>query len=252
MDGSSQQSIMKVQTLQIVDDRGPSVDISPVEPTSNDDEKLLTMKEQKPVRGASALLQLKLMMWKHMLSKRRDLTQIGASLIVPLSVFMMMWLFRRKPYQLNADPFFINIALLLQPLAQVASLVAEKQKGLKSLMTTCGLSPAIYNLSWFLSESLAAFALSLILSLFALSTEILHVNGAVSFFMLWILIFVYLCASAAMAFALSSLFSKPSTAAPATFVIYLGLVFVFLILGFQTDRKNRALGCTVCSYITCS
>ena len=34
-----------------------------------------------------------------------------------------------QPYQLNADAVLVNIAFLLQPLSQVASLVTEKQVG---------------------------------------------------------------------------------------------------------------------------
>jgi len=237
MELSNSEAMTKVHTdVELVENKDAS---------GNVDRALQPKQQQdmRPIRGAGGFLQLKLMMWKHLLSKKRDLSQIAASIIVPLSVFLMMWLFRRKPYQIEADHFFINIALLLQPLAQVASLVTEKQKGLKTLMTTCGLSPAIYTFSWFLSEAISALMLSLVLALFSLSTQILHVNGAVSFFMVWLLLFLYLCASASLAFALSSLFSKPSTAAPITFIIYLGLVFVFLAFSFNVDKKNRAPGC---------
>lgn len=197
----------------------------------------------RPVRTSSARLQLKLMLWKHALTKVRDRAQLAASLLVPLLVFFVMWLLRKKPYYLNVDAFLVNIAFLLQTLTQVSSLVEEKKRGLKVLMTMSGLSPAIYTLSWFISEAASAALISLLLAIFARCTDVLQVNGAVSFFMVLGLLFLYQCASAAMVFFLSSLFSRPVTAGPFTFVLYIGLLVVYMALAFRQDKKNRAPGC---------
>jgi hypothetical protein len=197
----------------------------------------------RPVRTSSAWLQLKLMLWKHALTKVRDRAQLAASMLVPLLVFLVMWLLRKKPYYLNVDAFLVNIAFLLQTLTQVSSLVEEKKRGLKMLMTMSGLSPAIYTLSWFISEATSAALVSLLLTIFARCTDVLKVNGFVSFFMVLGLLFLYQCASAALVFFLSSLFSRPVTAGPFTFVLYIGLLVVYMALAFRQDKKNRAPGC---------
>ena len=135
------------------------------------------------------------------------------------------------------------VAFIMHPLAQVASLVTEKQRGLKDLMTVSGLSPSIYTASWMFAETLASFVLALVLALLARATEILAVNGVVSFFQVFGLLWLYLSASAALSFLLAASFSRASTAATATFLIYVGAIVVFMVCGLQQDRKNRALGC---------
>ena len=198
----------------------------------------------RPVRTSSAWLQLKLMLWKHMLTKLRDRAQLAASFLIPLLVFLVMWLFRKKPYYLNVDAFLVNVAFLLQSLTQVTSLVEEKKRGLKVLMTMSGLSPVIYTMSWFISEAASAAFLSLLLAIFSSITEVLNVTDAESFFMVLGLLFFYQCASAALVFFLSSLFSRPVTAGPFTFVLYIGLLVVYLSFAFRQDKMNRAPGCT--------
>jgi|GEM_PF-3736631 len=198
----------------------------------------------RPVRTSSAWLQLKLMLWKHMLTKLRDRAQLAASFLVPLLIFLVMWLFRKKPYYLNVDAFLVNIAFLLQSLTQVTSLVEEKKRGLKVLMTMSGLSPVIYTMSWFISEAASAAILSLLLAIFSSITGVLNVTDAESFFMVLGLLFFYQCASAALVFFLSSLFSRPVTAGPFTFVLYIGLLVVYLAFAFRQDKMNRAPGCT--------
>ena len=219
------------------------VDLSSGEEGEERDEVLEAHGPRGSVRGSSALLQLKLMLWKQMLTKLRDRGQLIASLVAPFGTFVIMWLLRKKPYQSNADFFLVNVAFVLQPLAQVAGLVSEKQKGLKVLLTTSGLSPAIFTLSWFLAEVIGAAVTALLLAIFCRLTDVLEVNGAVSFFMVLALLFCYLCGSAAFAFCLSQPFSKPSTAAPATFIAYLGFLFTFLFLALERDKMDRATGC---------
>ena len=217
-----------------------------------------------------------------------------------------MWLLRKRPYQLEADFMFIAFAFLLVPLAQVASLVDEKQKGLKDLMVVSGLSPFIYTISWIISEAFAAFVLAIVMALLALTTNIMTVNGpskwlhqkrtktsgrvfdsflrqmlrnphapstrvcpmflcaivdtrdefcfsccnfwhfffkprdAASCVTVFLLLWLFLCASGAVAFLLSSCFSRASTATTAMFLTYVGSIIVFLVVGLQQDRKNRA------------
>ena len=76
-------------------------------------------------------------------------------------------------------------------------------------------------------------------SCFPLPTS--QVNGTVSFFMVLALLFCYLCASAAFAYCLSQPFTKPSTAAPAAFLAYMGLLVAFLILGIK-QVSTQTLG----------
>ena len=110
-------------------------------------------------------------------------------------------------------------------------------------MTTSGLNPAVYTVSYFVAEASTASVQALLLTILARATEILSCNGAVSFFMVFALLFCYLCASSALAFALASVFSRPATAAPATFLAHLFFIFAFLFLAIQRDKDDRATGC---------
>jgi len=97
--------------------------------------------------------------------------------VVPTVTFLVMWLLRKKPYRITSDPILVNVAFILQPLAQVASLVTEKELGLKVLLTTSGLSPAIYTLSWFLAEASGAAATSLLVAILCRITNVLEASS---------------------------------------------------------------------------
>ena len=58
---------------------------------------LLLDDSDRPVRGASGYLQMKLMLWKHMCTKLRDRKNIVSMFCVPVITFLIMWLLRKKP-----------------------------------------------------------------------------------------------------------------------------------------------------------
>ena len=74
-----------------------------------------------------------------------------------------------------------------------------------------GLSPVIFTASYFISESVSSFIISLVLTIFCRSTHIMTVLDGAHFVYVLVLLWWFLMAVSAVVFAMSSFFTRPAT-----------------------------------------
>ena len=92
--GAQEVELTTVASVAPPEDTGPGD--APQDQLARQDDEGASSRSDREVRGSSAWLQFKLMMWKHKLTKLRDKSQLATSFVAPAVVFVIMWLFRNK------------------------------------------------------------------------------------------------------------------------------------------------------------